>query len=108
MAGAQRPEKAKSAPQGRPTDDPEYVRNAYQGGRLTVAEANARAADQTPPPPAQVVVKEDVYEEVTDPGATTTRSRLKYAKGQVITEDEATASKVKAVQQQDVRGGETK
>lgn len=86
---------------------PDDMRQALQGGRLTAEEANKRA-DAANPPPAQVVVKEDVYEDVADPYATTRRQALKFHKGQVITEAQAEQSGVKAVQQQDVRGGETK
>ena len=90
------------------TQTPDDVRAALQGGRLTAEEANQRAVQNAPPGPTYVVVKEDVYAEVEDPGATTKREVLRYHKGQVITEDQAKADKVKAVQQQDVRGGQTK
>lgn len=89
-------------------DDPEAVRAAYQGGRRTAEEATRLAVENAPPGPTYVVVKEDVYEEVEDPNATTKRSRLLFHKGQVITEDQATQFKVKAVQQQNRTPGETK
>lgn len=89
------------------TSTPDDVRTALQGGRLTVEEVQAR--DAPGPGPAMVVVKEDVYEDVDDgPGTVTVRQRLRYHRGQVITEGEASAGKVQAVQQQDLRGGETK
>lgn len=84
------------------------VRNALQGGRLTAEEAALRAVQNAPPGPTYVVVKEDVYADVEDPGATTKRQILRYHKGQVITEEQAKADKVKAVQQQDVKGVSTK
>lgn len=84
------------------------ARVALQGGRPTVEEANTRAAEAGGPGPTMVTVKQDVYEDVTDPGAVTQRQRLKYHRGQVITEDEAKANKVQAVQQQDVKGANIK
>ena len=90
------------------SDDPEAIRTAYQGGRRTAEEANALAVANTAPGPTLVVVKEDVYEEVEDPNATTKRTRLLFHKGQVITEDQAKQYSVKAVQQQNKTPGETK
>lgn len=86
---------------------PDEVRLALQGGRTTAEEVR-RQSDAANPPPAQVVVKEDVWEDVHDPGATTVRQRLRYHKGQVIAEDLAKADGVTAIQQQDVRGAATK
>ena len=84
---------------------PDEVRLALQGGRQT---AEAAAEHGRVAGPAMVVVKEDVHEDITDPYATTKRRKLKYHKGQVITEEEAKANKVKSVQQQDVKGVSTK
>ena len=89
-------------------ETPDDVRAALQGGRLTAEEANRRAIDANPPGPAQVVVKEDVYEDIEDPYAKTKRQALRFHKGQVVPEDVAKAAGVKAVQQQDVRGTSTK
>ncbi len=73
-------------------------------------EAMARGKPQPTPEagPTYVVVKEDVVEEVEDRGATTKRHRLRWVKGQVITEDEAREAGIMAVQQQDLPKGETK
>lgn len=90
------------------SDQPDPVRVALQGGRRTAEEANRRAIDSLPPGPAQVVIKENVYEDVTDPNAVTKRRVLRFHKGQVVPEDVAKAAGVTAVQQQDVRGAETK
>lgn len=89
-------------------DDPEAVRAAYQGGRRTAEEANTLAAEAAPQGPTLVVVKEDVYEDIEDPNATTTRQRLLFHKGQVITEDQAKQYNVKSVQQQNKTPGESK
>ncbi len=84
---------------------PDEVRTALQGGRLTAEEAITRT---TQAEPTRVVVKENVYEQVADPYATTTRRVLRYHKGQVITDEEAKANKVTAIQQQNVAGTSTK
>lgn len=79
---------------------------SLQGGYRTAEDAETMFAG--PVGPTMVVVKEDVYWEVEDPNATTKRQRISYHKGQIITEDEAKANKVKAVQQQNLSAGEKK
>lgn len=55
-----------------------------------------------------VVVKEDVVEDARYPGTDRPNKKLRYFKGQVITAEEARRNNVKAVQQQNLSGGETK
>lgn len=94
--------------QARATDDPGFVRAALQAGHLTADEANKRAADQNGPGPRLVVIKEDVWVEKSDPGATTTRTILLYGRGHVVTEDAAIEAKAAYQQQQNLTPGETK